>query len=44
MSNFLSLSTGDYILNFFKEFIGTPAILIGLFALIGCLLQRKKFS
>ncbi|ELL44639.1 PTS system ascorbate-specific transporter IICB component [Spiroplasma melliferum IPMB4A] len=44
MSIFLSLTTGDYVLNFFKEFIGTPAILIGLFALVGCLLQRKKFT
>ncbi|PWF96367.1 Ascorbate-specific permease IIC component UlaA [Spiroplasma poulsonii] len=44
MNNVLSLNTGDYILNFFKEFIGTSAILIGLFALIGCLLQRKKFT
>ena len=44
MNNVLSLSTGDYVLNFFKEFIGTPAILIGLFALVGCLLQRKKFT
>ncbi|WP_431607838.1 PTS transporter subunit IIC [Spiroplasma endosymbiont of Ammophila pubescens] len=36
------MTTGDYVLNFFKEFIGTPAILIGLFALVGCLLQRKN--
>lgn len=44
MSSFLSLTTGDYVLNFFKEFIGIPAILIGLFALVGCLLQRKKLT
>ncbi len=44
MSSFLSLTTGDYVLNFFKEFIGTPAILVGLFALVGCLLQRKKLT
>ncbi|WP_400249401.1 PTS transporter subunit IIC, partial [Spiroplasma sp. ald] len=38
------MTTGYYVLNFFKEFIGTPAILIGLFALVGCLLQRKKLT
>ncbi|GAA6237909.1 MAG: hypothetical protein SPLM_00340 [Spiroplasma phoeniceum] len=44
MSSFLSLRTGDYVINLFKEFIGTPAILIGLFAFVGCLLQRKKLT
>lgn len=36
------MNTGEYILNFFAKFIGTPAILIGLFALLGCVLQKKK--
>lgn len=38
------MNTGEYILNFFTKFIGTPAILIGLFALVGCVLQKKKFT
>ncbi|WFQ92759.1 PTS ascorbate-specific subunit IIBC [Mycoplasma feriruminatoris] len=35
---------GKYVLNFFTEFIGTPAILVALFAFIGSLLQKKKFT
>ncbi|QVK09026.1 PTS ascorbate-specific subunit IIBC [Mycoplasma mycoides] len=35
---------GKYVLNFFTEFISTPAILVALFAFIGSLLQKKKFS
>ncbi|AOG60967.1 PTS system, ascorbate-specific IIC component [Spiroplasma helicoides] len=31
-------------LNFINGFFGTPALIIGLFALIGCLVQRKKFT
>lgn len=34
----------DYVINFFTNFLGTPALLIGLASLIGCLLQRKKVS
>jgi PTS system ascorbate-specific IIC component len=34
----------DQLLKFLSNFFGTPAILIGLFALIGCLLQHKKAS
>ncbi|WP_368487190.1 PTS sugar transporter subunit IIC [Spiroplasma sp. DGKH1] len=44
MELLLTQTTGEFVLNFFKQFIGTPAILIGLFALVGCLLQRKKFT
>ncbi|ATZ18444.1 PTS system, ascorbate-specific IIC component [Williamsoniiplasma somnilux] len=44
----LAQSTGrdftDYLINFFSGFFGTPAILIGLFALIGCFIQRKKIT
>ncbi|UWD35079.1 PTS ascorbate-specific subunit IIBC [Mycoplasma cottewii] len=38
------MNFGNYILNFFTQFIGTPAILVGLFAFVGCLLQKKKIS
>jgi PTS system ascorbate-specific IIC component len=32
----------NQLLKFLSNFFGTPAILIGIFALIGCLLQHKK--
>ncbi|WP_434341954.1 PTS ascorbate-specific subunit IIBC [Mycoplasma putrefaciens] len=38
------MNFGNYVVNFFTQFISTPAILIALFAFVGCLLQRKKFS
>lgn len=46
MSTYLlsSKSTGDYVLDFFTGFFGTPALLIGLFALLGCIIQRKSFA
>lgn len=37
-------SVGDGFLGFFKGFFGYPAILIGIFALVGSLIQRKKPS
>lgn len=40
----LEPTTSEYFINFFKQFIGTSAILIGLFTLIGCALQRKKIT
>ncbi|ARU91347.1 PTS ascorbate transporter subunit IIC [Spiroplasma clarkii] len=33
-----------WFVNFLKEFIGAPAILLGLFALLGCILQKKGFT
>lgn len=47
MSNFIintsiQISAGDWFLSFFKDFIGTPAILVGLFAMLGAILLRKK--
>ncbi|WP_234805540.1 PTS ascorbate transporter subunit IIC [Mycoplasmopsis agassizii] len=42
MNQSLQIDAGTWFLTFFKDFIGTPAILIGLFALIGSLLLRKK--
>ncbi|WP_052663602.1 PTS ascorbate transporter subunit IIC [[Mycoplasma] testudinis] len=38
----IEIDAGTWFLTFFKDFIGTPAILIGLFAMIGSLLLRKK--
>ncbi|AGR41310.1 PTS ascorbate transporter subunit IIC [Spiroplasma taiwanense] len=34
----------DQLMNFINGFFGTPALIIGLFALIGCLVQRKNFA
>ncbi|MDK2819639.1 MAG: PTS transporter subunit IIC [Mycoplasmataceae bacterium] len=36
------MSAGEWFLSFFKDFIGTPAILIGLFAMLGSILLRKS--
>lgn len=36
------VDAGQWFLSFFKDFIGTPAILIGLFAMLGAILLRKK--
>lgn len=38
----ISISAGDWFLSFFKDFIGAPAILVGLFAMLGAILLRKK--
>lgn len=38
----ISISAGDWFLSFFKDFIGTPAILVGLFSMLGAILLRKK--
>lgn len=39
-----TLSAGDFFLGFFKGFFGTPAILVGIFSLLGSVLLRKKFT
>lgn len=36
------VGVGEWFLTFFKDFVGTPAILIGLFAMLGAILLRKK--
>ncbi|TDV23538.1 PTS system IIC component (L-Asc family) [Mycoplasmopsis mustelae] len=33
-----------WMLNFLKAFVGTPALLVGIFTMIGALVQRKKAS
>lgn len=38
----IAINAGDWFLSFFKDFIGTPAILVGLFAMLGSILLRKK--
>lgn len=38
----LKISAGDWFLSFFKDFVGTPAILVGLFSMLGAILLRKK--
>ncbi|MGL5590777.1 MAG: PTS ascorbate transporter subunit IIC [Metamycoplasmataceae bacterium] len=38
----ISINAGDWFLSFFKDFIGTPAILIGMFAMLGSILLRKS--
>ena len=38
------VNAGDWFLSFFKDFVGTPAILVGLFATLGAILLRKKIS
>ncbi|ATZ16303.1 PTS system ascorbate-specific IIC component [Entomoplasma freundtii] len=40
----LATSFSDLIIRFFSNFFGTPALLIGVFALAGSIIQRKKFS
>lgn len=34
----------DYLINLLTGFFGTPALLIGIFALLGCIIQRKTFT
>ncbi|WPL40237.1 PTS ascorbate transporter subunit IIC [Malacoplasma iowae] len=38
------ISAGDFFLGLFKSFFGTPAILVGIFSLLGSILLRKKFT
>lgn len=38
------ISAGDFFLGLFKSFFGTPAILVGIFSLLGSVLLRKKFT
>lgn len=44
MKELISISAGDWFLSFFSDFIGTPAILVGLFAMLGSILLRKKIT
>lgn len=39
-----TMNAGDFFLGFFKSFFGTPAILVGIFSLLGAVLLRKKFT
>lgn len=36
------INAGTWFLTFFRDFVGTPAILVGLFAMLGSILLRKK--
>lgn len=38
----ISVDAGTWFLTFFKDFVGTPAILVGLFAMLGQILLREK--
>ncbi|WP_462097679.1 PTS ascorbate transporter subunit IIC [Mesomycoplasma hyopneumoniae] len=38
------MNFGLWLLNFLKDFVGTPALLVGLFSLIGAVAMRKSFS
>lgn len=38
----IDISAGEWFLSFFKDFIGTPAILVGIFSMLGSILLRKK--
>lgn len=38
----LTMDAGQWFLSFFKDFVGTPAILVGVFAMFGAILLRKK--
>lgn len=38
----IPVDAGTWFLTFFKDFVGTPAILVGLFAMLGQILLRKK--
>lgn len=40
----ISIDAGQWFLSFFRDFIATPAILVGLFAMLGTILLRKKFT
>lgn len=44
MNNIVSykVDAGTWFLTFFKDFIGTPAILVALFSMLGAILLRKK--
>lgn len=39
---YIKIGAGEWFLSFFKDFVGTPAILVGLFAMLGAILLRKK--
>ena len=38
----VTMDAGQWFLSFFKDFVGTPAILVGIFAMFGAILLRKK--
>ncbi|CAT04792.1 Ascorbate-specific PTS system EIIC component [Mesomycoplasma conjunctivae] len=38
------MNFGFWLLSFIKDFVGTPALLVGLFTLIGAISMRKKLS
>ncbi|MGL4647631.1 MAG: PTS ascorbate transporter subunit IIC [Mycoplasmoidaceae bacterium] len=38
----ISIPAGEWFLTFFRDFVATPAILVGLFAMLGTILLRKK--
>lgn len=38
----LQVGAGEWFLSLFRDFVGTPAILVGLFAMLGAILLRKK--
>lgn len=38
----IGITAGEWFLSFFKDFVGTPAILVGIFAMFGAILLRKK--
>lgn len=38
------MDAGQWFLTFFKDFVGTPAILVGIFAMLGAILLRKKLT
>lgn len=38
----IGIDAGTWFLTFFRDFVGTPAILVGLFAMLGSILLRKK--
>lgn len=40
----ISIDAGQWFLSFFRDFVATPAILVGLFAMFGSILLRKKFT
>ncbi|QZX48828.1 PTS ascorbate transporter subunit IIC [Mycoplasma sp. E35C] len=44
MDTSIAIDASQFFLGFFKSLFGTPAILVGLFSLLGSILLRKKFS
>lgn len=40
----IGISASEWFLSFIKDFIGTPAILVGIFSMLGSILLRKKMT